>query len=175
MPSARTVDLHPISLRSARSVLGGGVLLPGRIRWHPEYPRLETMMGLSMLTQAHRASGWDESRVPCWWMYQLVVAGESGSRLVVGDVGFHSPPGAAGPGTPAADPVVEIGYDVVPSMRGRGIATAACVGIVERAWRAGAGAVRADTDLDNGGSRRVLAKVGFLQQPDGSYLIERPA
>lgn len=43
--------------------------------------------------------------------YQVVISG-----TVVGGIGFHGPP---------RDGLVEVGYGVVPSVRGRGVATAA--------------------------------------------------
>lgn len=161
------VELVPMSVRSARSVLGGGLLLPDAVAWHPEYPLTETMLGLSMVARAHAHTGWDHDQVPDWWMYQMVVPGRSGQPEVVGDIGFHGPP----------DPslVVEIGYDVVPARRRRGIATAACAGIIERAWADGAQVVRAETDAGNAASRRVLLKAGFRLQPDHTYRIDRPS
>jgi GNAT superfamily N-acetyltransferase len=163
-----TVTLLPVALESAHSSSSGGVLVPGPTPWHPEYPLLETIQGLSMLIGAHQAVGWDALEVPAWWMYQIVVAEDSGRPQVVGDVGFHGPPAAD-------DLVVEVGYDVVPAMRGRGIATAACTALVNLAWRDGARAVRAEAEVSNEASRRVLAGVGFAEQPDGSFLIELPS
>lgn len=179
---ALLLSLQPISLRSALSVLNGGPLRPGSERWHPEYPLLESMLALSMNLAAQQVIGWSQDRTPTWWMYQLCVSdprvpdprvsdpggsGAAGKPVVVGDIGFHGPPGAD-------DGRVEIGYAVVPSMRGRGIATAACAALVDRAWSDGAREIHADTEPGNSPSRRLLLSAGFRPQPDGSYRLTRP-
>ena len=67
---------------------------------------------------------------PAWWLSQIVV-----DSWVVGDIGFHGPPGDQAPAR------VEIGYCVVPSWRGRGVASRACALIVEQAWTLGAAVI----------------------------------
>jgi RimJ/RimL family protein N-acetyltransferase len=116
----------------------------------------DTLVGLSLLTVAHRAAGWDASAIPTWWIHQIVAGG-----LVVGDIGFHGPP--------SSDGVVEIGYALVAVVHGRGIATAACRRLLAVAWRDGASAVLAEAASDNAASRRVLVKAGFVLRDDGVF------
>lgn len=81
---------------------------------------------------------------------------EQASPIVVGDVGFHGPPGDHG--------VVEIGYSVVPSRRGRGYASEAVGGLTR--WvlaQPGVTKVVAGTVPGNGASERVLEKLGFTR------------
>jgi RimJ/RimL family protein N-acetyltransferase len=174
---ALLLSLQPISLRSALSVLKGGPLRPGGGRWHPEYPLLESMLALSTNLAAQQVSGWRQDRIPTWWMYQLCVSDPrvldprvsdaAGKPVVVGDIGFHGPPDPD-------DGLVEIGYAVVPSMRGCGVATSACAALVDRAWSDGARVIQADTEPGNSPSRRLLLSAGFRPQPDGSYRLTRP-
>jgi len=107
---------------------------------------------LGMVVAAHRLTGGTLPDLPRWWLHQIVVA-----DLVVGDVGFHGPPPVTGPAE------VEIGYNVVEGLRGRGIATRACGLILEQAWRDGAAVVRAEVDPHNVASRRILLRSGFVE------------
>lgn len=171
--SAIPVQLLPITIAAARAVLAGRHLPHGDVRWHEEYPLTETYDALGMTARTHEAlgslggSGSVGDTVPRWWMSQIVVDG-----IVVGDIGFHSPPadGRVGGAT-----VVEIGYDVVPALRGQGIATAACGLILDQAWRDGATEVVAETDLDHAASQRVLTKAGFRATGPGTYAVSRPS
>jgi RimJ/RimL family protein N-acetyltransferase len=141
-------------------VEGTGRAGPG-LRWHAEYPMEETLGALGMILEAHRVAGWDGEGRPPWWLHQIVLDGE-----VVGDIGFHSPPPAEGP----VD--VEIGYNVVEALRGRGIATQACRLVLGQAWRDGAVRVRAEAD--NPASGTVLLRAGFTSLGYRRYVIERP-
>lgn len=168
------VHLVPITPAAARAVLAGVHLPPGELAWHEEYPLTETYDALGMTVRTHDALGWRGETVPRWWMFQIVL-----DEVVVGDIGFHSPPAEGsgpldGSGPPGESGVVEIGYDVVPSLRGRGIATRACGLILDQAWRDGATEVMAETALDHRASQRVLTKVGFMATAPGTYAISRP-
>lgn len=80
--------------------------------------------------------------------YQVLLAGE-----VVGGIGFHGPP---------RDGMVEVGYGVVPSVRNRGVATAALRLVLERA--SGFADVRrvcGRTTPDNVASQKVMLAVGM--------------
>lgn len=123
----------------------------------------ETVGALGMLFSAHRAAGWTTELAPSWWLHQIVLDDE-----VVGDIGFHGPPG------PKRPVEVEIGYAVVPGLRGRGIATASCRLLLEQAWRDGAALVRAETEPGNQASATVLLRSGFQREGDLRYLIARP-
>lgn len=140
---------------------GTGAPAPG-LRWHPQYPLAETLDVLTMLVAAHRETG-TVAASPAWWLHQILL-----DDLVVGDVAFHGPPPEGGPVR------VEIGYDVVAGLRGRGIATRACRLILEEAWRAGAERVLAETEPDNLASQRVLLACGFGGLGYRRYVIERP-
>ena len=131
--------------------------------WHPDYPLPDTVDALQLLLAAHEAMG-TQADLPRWWVHEIRVAGE-----VVGDVGFHGPPAADGP------VVVEIGYAVVPSLRGHGVASRACALLLEQAWRDGAERVLADTEPDNLASRAVLRRNGFRPRLCGDLAVERPA
>jgi GNAT superfamily N-acetyltransferase len=84
--------------------------------------------------------------------YQILLDG-----VVVGGIGFHGPP---------RDGLVEIGYGVVPAVRGRGVATSALRLILEVA--AGFDDVRrvcGRTTPDNIASQKVMQGAGF--RPSG--------
>jgi RimJ/RimL family protein N-acetyltransferase len=159
------VRLRPMPLATATALLSD----PGSDRadplddgpaWHPDYPLTDTIVGLRLLMDAHRLAGWDGSLMPRWWIHQIVADGE-----VVGDIGFHGPA--------SEDGTVEIGYALVEAVHGRGIATAACADVLEKAWSDGARTVIAETEPDNVASRRVLIKNGFRPRPDGLLEIRR--
>jgi RimJ/RimL family protein N-acetyltransferase len=79
--------------------------------------------------------------------------------VVVGDLGFHGPP--------RPDGEVEVGFALVPSARGAGLATEALRLLV--GWAAAQPAVQrvvARVDPANTASRAVLGRAGFV--PDGS-------
>ncbi|MBF6166767.1 GNAT family N-acetyltransferase [Streptomyces gardneri] len=83
--------------------------------------------------------------------HRLIV--ERSSGLVVGSIGLFWPP---------SDGELEIGYGVVASRRARGYATEATVALTAHAFTApGVRVVRADAELSNPSSVRVLEKAGF--------------
>ena len=129
--------------------------------WHPEYPLPDSIDAIAMLFAAHRAMLGAVSKSPSWWIHQIVVDG-----VVVGDIGFHGPP--------SPELAVEIGYSVVPALRGRGVASRACALIVQQAWQDGADTVIAETDADNVVSQAVLRRNGFQRRSDGVFMINRP-
>jgi RimJ/RimL family protein N-acetyltransferase len=82
--------------------------------------------------------------------YQIVEDGQ-----VVGGIGFHGPPNGD---------ALEVGYGVVPCVRGRGIATASLRQILEAApGFAGVRRVVGRTEEDNVASQRVMLAVGMRQ------------
>ena len=163
MRAADTVTLTPWPLAAARRLVAGGRQHEAdRAAWHPEYPLPDVVDALAMLLGAYEVDG-PLADVPAWWAHEIRYRGQ-----VVGDAGFHGPPAATGPVE------VEIGYSVVPPLRGRGIATQACALLLALAWRAGADRVLAETEPDNLASRAVLFRNGF--RPDGpGYAVSRPA
>jgi RimJ/RimL family protein N-acetyltransferase len=88
---------------------------------------------------------------PAWLTHLLVHGG-----TVVGMGGFTGPP---------CDGEVEVGYQVAPAFRNRGIATAAVRAWVARARTAGLRRVVARTDPWPGASATVLARTGFVRDP----------
>lgn len=89
-----------------------------------------------------------------FFTFWLVVQKSSG--LVVAELGFKGPPGAAGE--------VEIGYGTMEHVRNRGFMTEAVGGLVQWAsQRHEISAVLAETAMTNTGSIRVLQKNGFEQ------------
>jgi RimJ/RimL family protein N-acetyltransferase len=133
-----------------------------RPRWHPEYPLPDSVDAISMVFAAHHAMTGRIDASPAWWIHQIVV-----DDVVVGDIGFHGPPGP--------ERTVEIGYCVVPAWRRRGVASQACNLILQQAWRDGAETVVAETDHDNVASQAVLLANGFRRRSDGIFVIKRPA
>lgn len=131
------------------------------LSWHPEYPLLDSLDAIAMALASHHAMTGRVSNPPTWWVHHIVVDG-----VVVGDIGFHGPPGP--------ERTVEIGYSVVPAWRGRGVASRACNLILQRAWQDGAEIVIAETDHDNLASQAVLLHNGFRRRPDGVFMIKRP-
>jgi len=86
-----------------------------------------------------------------WWTALFVLAEP---RTICGMGGFTGPPDADG--------VVEIGYSIAPSLRGRGLATAAARELVRSAFAdARVNWVRAHTLAQHNPSTLVLEKVGF--------------
>ncbi|HEU4908379.1 MAG TPA: GNAT family N-acetyltransferase [Propionibacteriaceae bacterium] len=157
--------LVPLAVGVARRMLIAG-LRPERVEshsppWHPEYPLPDSLDAIAMAFGAHQAMGYAVAEPPAWWVHQIVVDG-----VVVGDIGFHGPPGP--------EKAVEIGYSVVPAWRRRGVASWACSLILQQAWRDGAESVIAETDHDNVASQAVLLANGFRRRPDGVFMITRP-
>ena len=158
-----TVTLRPWPLDAARRlVVGEPATTADAVGWHPGYPLPDTVDALTMLLGAHAAMG-TLAGLPRWWVHEIHVGGR-----VVGDVGFHGPPPADGP------VVVEIGYAVVPGLRGRGVAGRAVAELLELAWRDGATEVLAGTDEDNAASQGVLRRTGFRRRLSGDWSVRRP-
>jgi RimJ/RimL family protein N-acetyltransferase len=89
---------------------------------------------------------------------------ERETNTVVGDIGFHGPPG---------DGRVEIGFSVIPDRRRRGYASEAARSIVE--WAIGQPGIRevvARSDPANEASARTLTAAGFARVGERDGLIE---
>lgn len=167
-PGAVRLERLPVAL--VRALVDGEPVRPAG--WHPGYPTADTFSAARMLLGAFDALGLDPTSSP-WWVFAVVV-----EDRVVGDVGFHSPPSEDGPVE------VEIGYQVVPGLRRRGVATRACGLLLEHAWRHGADVVRAEVEPGPyaDASRAVLAANGFRRSvapgTEGSevsrFVVERP-
>jgi RimJ/RimL family protein N-acetyltransferase len=153
--------LVPLPVDVARQMLAGKPYPETVSRWHPEYPLPDSVDAIAMVFAAHRVVMGAMNEAPAWWIYQIVV-----DDVVVGDIGFHGPPGP--------ERTVEIGYSVVPAWRRRGVASRACDLILRQAWQDGAEIVVAETDHDNVASQTVLLGNGFHQRSDGIFMIKRP-
>lgn len=161
--SAGDVRLRRIRVATARALLLGTLGRPGD--WHPEFPADGTLTAARMLLDTYAALGQDPGRSP-WWIFGIVADG-----VVVGDAGFHGPPPADGPAE------VEVGYQVVPSARGQGVATRACALLLAHAWHHGAALVRAEVEPDSpdgAASRAVLRANGFRPTARGDFVVEAP-
>jgi RimJ/RimL family protein N-acetyltransferase len=161
--SAPRVRLRRLPLAESTALLAGRGEPPRGLIWDADYPTSDTLIALDLLMSAHAAV--DSSPGQRWWLHQIVV-GAGGQDLVVGDIGFHGPP------LSGARAVVEIGYAVVPSWRGRGIATHACRVLLAQAWRDGADVVRAEAERP--ASRAVLRKCGFQARSAPWFEVSRP-
>lgn len=83
-----------------------------------------------------------------WWMHFFLEDGN-----LVGSGGFVGPP---------QERTVEIGYEIAPRHRGRGLATAAATAMVDKARATGdVDAVIAHTLAEDNPSTGVLRKIGF--------------
>ena len=162
MSGSEPVDVRLVRfpVETARALVEGTLARPAG--WHPQFPTGDTFSAAHHLLGAHEALGLDPGRSP-WWFFVVVV-----DETVVGDAGFHGPPPAVG----LAE--VEIGYQVVPALRGRGIATRACALLLEHAWRHGAEVVLAETEPENLASRAVLRANGFRPREQGDFAVEAP-
>jgi RimJ/RimL family protein N-acetyltransferase len=106
------------------------------------------------------------------WLGRAVVLASAGplGRRVIGSVGFHGRPDAAGR--------AEVGYQVEPASRGRGFATEAVRGLLD--WAAtehGVRSFRASIAPDNAPSLALASRLGFavvgrrIDEVDGEELV----
>lgn len=99
------------------------------------------------LAQNPQNAGW-------YGWYAILRSDGSAPSVLVGAGGFFGPP--------TEDQVVEIGYSIMPSFQGRGLATELVRALVEHGFStAGVLRVVAHTTPENAGSVRVLEKAGF--------------
>ena len=86
-----------------------------------------------------------------WWAYFPILKRE---RLLAGTCGYKGPPDELG--------TVEIGYEIIPSLRRRGLATEIASGLVQHAWMdASVQIVQAHTLAEENPSVQLLRKMGF--------------
>lgn len=87
------------------------------------------------------------------WGVWLVINREDGQ--VIGDIGFKGQP---------VDRTVEVGYGILPSAQGKGVATEAVRALLEWAFVSGqVDIVKADCTDTNNASIRVLEKLGMTR------------
>ena len=112
-----------------------------------DYPHEDTSAAARLLRQSIEVDNW----VPGFGMY-LIIRREDG--LVVGDIGFHTPPDERG--------AAEVAYGVAPSARNRGLASEALEALTRWAHAHGCATVVAEVEPDNTASLKVLARCGYL-------------
>ena len=93
------------------------------------------------------------------WLVRALVLRDG--REVAGHAGFHGPPGVNGKRDPEA---VELGYEVFPTFRGRGLATEAAAALIGWAReRYGIRRFIVSVAPRNDPSLAIAAKLGFVQ------------
>lgn len=153
-PVLRTsrLALSPVQPHVAAAIVGG-VRLDG---WAKDFPQDGDMV-IARLFNDHPAQSPDAIAYGPRHLTLL----ESGE--VVGTAGFFGPPDDHG--------VVGLGYGVVPSVRGQGLATEALKALLEFASHdPRVRLVQADASRENMASRRVLMNGGFTQVSEDDAL-----
>lgn len=124
-------------------------------RWHPAYPRRDDVDAATLVREGAEGASWGPRHV---------VLGHQ----AIGSIGCFGPP---------EDGETEVGFGLVPEVRGQGIATEALRALVAEAGRAGV-RLRASVAPDNQASLRVLARCGFTElrgsTEDGELVMVRP-
>jgi [ribosomal protein S5]-alanine N-acetyltransferase len=137
------LDLVPVEPSDAHAALTG----ERRPDWATDYPTEGDIVIAGLVAQNSVA------RTDAYVPYKITLRAVG---QVIGGCGFLGPPDATGS--------AEVGYGLVPSQRGKGIATEAVKGLLDAAWRDPVvKLVVAFTDKDNEPSQGVLRRVGFRQ------------
>ncbi|CUW20828.1 Acetyltransferase [Propionibacterium freudenreichii subsp. shermanii] len=151
IPTTRLV-LHGVDPAQAEELARGISPLP----CVAGYPHADSDTAARMQRHALEVDNW----VPGYGLYLMMRRADG---LVVGDIGFHTPPDQRG--------AAEVSYGVADSVRRRGYASEALVALTAWAHAHGASTVLAEVDPTNHASRGVLAKAGFLPvRSDGPKL-----
>jgi [ribosomal protein S5]-alanine N-acetyltransferase len=100
----------------------------------------------------------EDPSVQRWLARAIVLRGEG--RPMVGNVGFHGPPGVNAADN---DGALEIGYGVQPEHRGQGYATEAVEGLIAWARTQGIDHFVASVAPDNEPSLAIIRKLGFVR------------
>jgi RimJ/RimL family protein N-acetyltransferase len=164
--AAERVELRHVPAWLARVLADQEAGDPDSQSWAHGYPLPGTRVAARNLVRQAEAAG--EGGNGQWGMFQIILR-ESGE--VIGDIGFHGPPDAAG--------TVEIGYSVVEQYRGRGLAGESAVAICGLTWsRPEVTRIIARTAEDNAASAGVLRHAGFREEgvADGlrKFTLNRP-
>jgi len=124
-------------------------------RWHPSYPRRDDVDAAMLVRDGDEHATWGPRHV---------VLG----RQAVGTIGCFAPP---------TDGETQVGYGMVPEVRGQGVATEALRALVAEAARVGV-RLRASVAPENQASLRVLARCGFTElrgsNEDGELVLALP-
>jgi RimJ/RimL family protein N-acetyltransferase len=141
------LSLHLATRAVARRVTRGRRDERQDLPWAPGYPMEGDQRACQAYLRQLPVIGGSSKSHPFGY-YQIVLDG-----LVVGGIGFHGPP---------RDGLVEVGYGVVPSVRGRGVASLALRRILEIASRyPEVDRVCGRTNPDNVASQKVLMSGGL--------------
>lgn len=146
-PVRRTTRLVlvPMGLDLARDIAGGG----RRPDWSAGFPQVgDVTIARLLLAGASNDPGHVDRQVWGPWEVRL----DGGDGALIGTAGFHGPP---------QDGVVEVGYGIVPEVRGRGLAGEAVAALLVVAREAGVRRVVAHVDHGNVASLRLLDRLGF--------------
>jgi ribosomal-protein-alanine N-acetyltransferase len=91
-----------------------------------------------------------------WWVYLIIHVPDN---LLIGSCGYKGEPDSTG--------TVEIGYEIIPSHRQKGLGTETARGLVQHAFsKSGVHKVIAHTLAEENASCQILQKVGFHQTED---------
>ena len=142
LSTARLV-LHPVGEAEARRIHDRAPTPDDR--WAADYPFDGDLAGIGAFLHAVEQQG---EQGPFGY-YQVSLRSRA---IAIGGIGFKGLP---------LDGAAEVGYGLAPSARGHGYATEALRAIVDLAAALGLTTIRADTDLENRASQRVLEKAGF--------------
>lgn len=149
------VRLEPITPARAAALLDGRP--EPQLPWAPGFPLAALRPALRMVVRA----GADEAPLGPFFAYVIVRRSDG---VAVGDAGFHGPPGADGD--------VEVGYALVPSAQGTGLATDAVRLLATWALaHPGVRTVTAFASPANLPSLRVLQRLGFVQDGERGTLL----
>jgi RimJ/RimL family protein N-acetyltransferase len=140
---AARLSLHAVDEPEARRIRGRAPRAGDP--WAPDYPFEGDLAALGSFLRATDQNG---EQGP-YGYYQIRRRSDG---LAIGGVGFKGPPDGG---------VVEVGYGLVPSARGQGYAAEALEILVQIAAGLGVATIRAETDPDNGASRRTLEHAGL--------------
>jgi len=147
------LELRPLTAEMARAVVDG----ERDDSWAHDFPQDGDMV-IARLTHDRGQASADASLFGHHHVF------ERSTGTLVGTAGFFGPPGESGD--------VTLGYGIVPSARGRGIATEAVRCLVELATSdERVRSVLADTTRLNVASQRVLERVGFTPVSDDGDTI----
>jgi RimJ/RimL family protein N-acetyltransferase len=134
---------HLTTLRTDRDAFGDLLGTPVPEGW-PEFPEAIDFT-IDKLTERPYESD--------WWMHFFLA---DGGAVLVGSGGFVGPP---------QDGVVEIGYEIAPAYRDRGMATAAARAMIDKAVSSSGSltTVIAHTLAHENPSTGVLRRIGFTR------------
>lgn len=155
------MQLVPVGRELARALLAdrrlAAELADGLI--HRDFPAADLAAKLPAFAQrlddaANQALGRTAPRDPAgWglWLFRYEI-----ERMIVGAASFTGPPNAVGE--------VELGYQIVPAHRRRGLTAEGCAALIGWAFHDTAtSAVVANCAAENIASIRTLTKLGFVQ------------